>query len=83
MSAKWVELPERYLLMAEKSDAVLGQVVRDDPPWVEGQTVAGYPRWDAYDNAPEKHTGDSAMFLGRFPFLEQAKAAVEQAAQVI
>ena len=66
MPAKWVDLDDRSVLMDPETKAVTGQAVHRGLHWL------------AYDNDPGKHDGNGAVFLGRFPFLPQAKEAVEK-----
>ena len=66
MSVKWFDSTERSVLMDEETQKVVGQAVH------EGM------HWFSYDNDREMHDGSGARFLGRFPFLQQAKAVVEQ-----
>ncbi len=66
MTLKWYDLPERSVLLDEETKEVIGQAVPISLNWL------------AYDNAREKHDGTSALCLGRFTFLQQAKTAIEQ-----
>lgn len=68
MAAKWFDLEGRSVLMDPETKEVRGQVVK-----------SGELHWVAYDNDPAKHDGNSALLLGKFPFLQPAKAAVEKA----
>jgi hypothetical protein len=67
MDAKWFDLEGRSVLMDPETKQVFGQVVK-----------SGELHWLAYDNDPAKHDGNSALLLGKFPFLVPAKAAVEK-----
>ena len=66
MAVKWFDLTDRSVLIDEVTQEVIGQAVPIGINWL------------AYDNAREKHDGASALCLGRFTFLQQAKTAVEQ-----
>lgn len=67
MAREWSELEGRSVLMDTETKEVFGQVVR-----------SGELHWDAYDNDPAKHNGNSALLLGKLPSRQKAKEVVEQ-----
>jgi hypothetical protein len=62
----WVETAARSVLMKPLTHEVIGQAVKSGISWL------------AYDNDPAKHDGKTALLLGRYPFLPEAKAVIEK-----
>mgnify|MGYP001575514605 FL=1 len=62
----WLDTPERSVFISPLTHNVVGQAVKSGLGWL------------AYDNNPAKHDGKTALLLGRYPFLPEAKAAIEK-----